>query len=148
MLAASVSCAAPFWQVAAQRLPATSLSRAWLYLSRAPLWLTGSVVSQVSSSNGLFLKAASASLKWQRSTPAASFATFFPIVSSHFELAALVGTLPESSPPKASVVVVVVVVVATVVVVVGAVQGPNVPVTSAPLGGPLFVGVGQAREKS
>src|SRR2546428_3254170 len=100
MLAASVSWAEPFWQPAAQRPPPTSLSRAWLYLSSAPLWLTGSVASHVSSSNGLFLKAASASLKWQRSTPAASFATFLPIASSHFELAALVGTLPESSPPE------------------------------------------------
>ena len=40
------------------------------------------------------------------------------------------------------------VVVVTVVVVVGGAQGPNVPVTSAPPGGPLLVGVGHASAKS
>ena len=72
----------------------------------------------------------------------------FTMASPHFEWSLESGGQPGSSPPKARVVTVVVVVVATVVVVVGAVQGPNVPMTSAPLGGPLLVGVGQAREKS
>ncbi|TMA67436.1 MAG: hypothetical protein E6J68_05425 [Deltaproteobacteria bacterium] len=35
-----------------------------------------------------------------------------------------------------------------VVVLVGGAHGPKVPVTSAPLGGPLLVGVGQASAKS
>ena len=40
------------------------------------------------------------------------------------------------------------VVVTTVVVVVGAEHVPSVPITSAPPGGPLFVGVGHASSKS
>ena len=40
------------------------------------------------------------------------------------------------------------VVLTTVVVVVGAEQVPSVPITSAPPGGPLFVGVGQVSVKS
>src|SRR5439155_15412380 len=72
----------------------------------------------------------------------------FTMASPHFKWSLESGGQPGSSPPKARVVTVVVVVVATVVVVVGGVQGPNVPMTSAPLGGPLLVGVGQARANS
>src|SRR2546430_485578 len=72
----------------------------------------------------------------------------FTMASPHLRCSLKSGGQPGSSPPKARVVLVVVVVVATVVVVVGGAQDPNVPMTSAPLGGPLLVGVGQARVKS
>src|SRR5438034_2876117 len=69
----------------------------------------------------------------------------FTMASPHLRCSLKSGGQPGSSPPKARVVEVV---VATVVVVVGGAQDPNVPMTSAPLGGPLLVGVGQARVKS
>src|SRR5439155_3172704 len=111
--------------------------------------------SHASSSNeaDLFLKAASACLRWHLITVPIILLGAFTIASPHLRWSFESGGQPGSSPPEARVVavvevVVVVVVVATVVVVVGGVHGPNVPVTSAPLSGPLLVGVGQARSKS
>src|SRR5438445_800905 len=122
----------------------SSLSMAALYFSCAALCLIGSDSSHASSSKGFSANLASAAFWWHLMTAAASLPSSRPTVSAQFSLfsasAAATSTVPAASPPRWLVVV--------VVVVVGGLHGPDVPVTSAPLGGPLLVGVGQARAKS
>src|SRR5213594_2722528 len=85
------------------------------YFSFADLWLTGSSVSQASSSNEVgfpieFLKAASACFAWHLMTVPIILLRAFTMTSPHLRWSFESGGQPGSSPPKASVVVVVVVV--------------------------------------
>src|SRR5262245_1186220 len=80
---------------------AASLSRCWLYLSRAP-FCDALVSSQDSSSKSRPLKSALFILSWHLIVDATSFETILPTVSAHLRLSALFGTEPVSSSPMST----------------------------------------------